>query len=172
MSTQWFNWWNGAACLQKTMSQDLRQQPFIRAQGKSSLNFTKDIAWLVVSTPLKNSQLGWLFPIYGTIKMFQTTNQLWILPKTQAVKSWLETSPISSPKKVTGAIFIRGQIKDIQLGCHTKEMAAQGNRAWVSRDYLVLLDRNPRGSNQRSPNTGETDRCRKKPWRSVVPETF
>ena len=32
--------------------------------------------WLVVSTPLKNiSQLGWLFPIYGKIKMFQTTNQ-------------------------------------------------------------------------------------------------
>ena len=24
--------------------------------------------WLVVSTPLKNSQLGWLFPIYGKIK--------------------------------------------------------------------------------------------------------
>ena len=35
------------------------------------------IDWLVVSTPLKNiSQLGWLFPIYGKIKMFQTTNQL------------------------------------------------------------------------------------------------
>ena len=34
--------------------------------------------WLVVSTPLKNiSQLGWLFPIYGKIKMFQTTNQSW-----------------------------------------------------------------------------------------------
>ena len=32
--------------------------------------------WLVVWTPLKNiSQLGWLFPIYGKIKMFQTTNQ-------------------------------------------------------------------------------------------------
>ena len=33
--------------------------------------------WLVVSTPLKNiSQLGWLFPIYGKIKLlFQTTNQ-------------------------------------------------------------------------------------------------
>ena len=38
--------------------------------------------WLVVSTPLKNiSQLGWLFPIYGKIKlMFQTTNQLWKAP--------------------------------------------------------------------------------------------
>ena len=34
--------------------------------------------WLVVSTPLQNiSQLGLLFPIYGTIKMIQTTNQLW-----------------------------------------------------------------------------------------------
>ena len=35
--------------------------------------------WLVVWTPLKNiSQLGWLFQIYGKIKlMFQTTNQKW-----------------------------------------------------------------------------------------------
>ena len=35
------------------------------------------LIWLVVWTPLKNiSQLGWLlFPIYGKIKMFQTTNQ-------------------------------------------------------------------------------------------------
>ena len=33
--------------------------------------------WLVVWTHLKNiSQLGWLFPIYGKIKMFQTTNQI------------------------------------------------------------------------------------------------
>jgi len=49
----------GSLSPKKTMSQDLRQQPFIRAQGKSSLNFTKDIVWLVVSTPLKNiSQLG------------------------------------------------------------------------------------------------------------------
>ena len=33
--------------------------------------------WLVVWTPLKNiSQLGWLFPIHGKIKMFQTTNQM------------------------------------------------------------------------------------------------
>ena len=32
--------------------------------------------WLVVSTPLKNSQLGWLFPIYGKINNGnQTTNQ-------------------------------------------------------------------------------------------------
>ena len=33
--------------------------------------------WLVVRTPLKDiSQLGWLVPIYGKIKlMFQTTNQ-------------------------------------------------------------------------------------------------
>jgi hypothetical protein len=33
--------------------------------------------WLGVSTPLKNiSQVGWLFPIYGKIKLlFQTTNQ-------------------------------------------------------------------------------------------------
>ena len=35
----------------------------------------KFTSWLVVSTPLKNiRQLGWLFPIYGQIKlMFQTT---------------------------------------------------------------------------------------------------
>ena len=33
--------------------------------------------WLVLSTPLKNiSQLGLFFPIYGKIKMFQTTNQM------------------------------------------------------------------------------------------------
>ena len=39
------------------------------------LPWTSSIFWLVVSTPLKNiSQLGWLFPIYGKIKvMFQTT---------------------------------------------------------------------------------------------------
>ena len=36
--------------------------------------------WLVVSTPLKNiSQLGLLFPIYGKIKMFQTTSQYAII---------------------------------------------------------------------------------------------
>ena len=35
------------------------------------------IIWLVVSTPLNYiSQSGLLFPIYGKIKMFQTTNQL------------------------------------------------------------------------------------------------
>ena len=33
--------------------------------------------WLVVSIPLNNiSQLGCLFPVYGQIKMFQTTNQV------------------------------------------------------------------------------------------------
>ena len=33
--------------------------------------------WLVLSTPLKNmSQLGLLFPIYGKLKRFQTTNQM------------------------------------------------------------------------------------------------
>ena len=39
--------------------------------------FTK-YDWLVVWTPLKNiSQLGWLFPIYGKIKlMFNSTNQM------------------------------------------------------------------------------------------------
>ena len=38
--------------------------------------------WLVVSTPLKNiSQLGWLFPIHGKIKIFQTTNQDLYVPK-------------------------------------------------------------------------------------------
>ena len=37
----------------------------------------KKTDWLVVSTHLKNiSQLGLLFPIYGKIKMFQTTNQM------------------------------------------------------------------------------------------------
>ena len=36
----------------------------------------KYIIWLVVSTHLKNiSQLAWLFPIYGKIIIFQTTNQ-------------------------------------------------------------------------------------------------
>ena len=40
--------------------------------------------WLVVSTHLKNiSQLGWLFPTYGWIKMFQTTNQI-----TSPIKTW------------------------------------------------------------------------------------
>jgi hypothetical protein len=38
--------------------------------GKNMGTFSEFI-WLVVSTPLKNiSQLGWLFPIYGKIKMF------------------------------------------------------------------------------------------------------
>ena len=37
----------------------------------------KEYSWLVVSTLTKSSQLGWLFPIYGNIKvMFQTTNQI------------------------------------------------------------------------------------------------
>jgi len=35
-------------------------------------------------TPLKNiSQLGLLFPIYGKIKMFQTTNQFLLLGDKQ-----------------------------------------------------------------------------------------
>ena len=43
------------------------------------------IYWLVVSTPLKHiSQLGWLLPIYGQIKKFQTTNQYtgWMIPES------------------------------------------------------------------------------------------
>ena len=41
----------------------------------------------MVSTPLKNiSQLGLLFPIYGKIKMFQTTNQ-YMLP--WLLSSWI-----------------------------------------------------------------------------------
>ena len=42
----------------------------------------------MVSTPLKNiSQLGWLFPVYGKIKvMFQTTNQFTIVHATLAKK--------------------------------------------------------------------------------------
>ena len=47
----------------------------------------ESIFWLVVWTPLKNiSQLGWLFPIYEKIKIFQTTNQfldLWLSHWTQ-----------------------------------------------------------------------------------------
>ena len=37
--------------------------------------------WLVVSPPSEKniSQLGLLFPIYGKIKMFQTTNQILIM---------------------------------------------------------------------------------------------
>ena len=31
--------------------------------------------WLVISTPLKISQLGWLFPTYGKLKNVPTTNQ-------------------------------------------------------------------------------------------------
>ena len=48
-------------------------------KGKQSNNQTSSQwhIWLVVSTPLKKYeiQLGWLFPIYGKINMFQTTNQ-------------------------------------------------------------------------------------------------
>ena len=75
--------------------------------------------WLVVSNPLKHiSQLGWLFPIYGKINMFQTTNQNstilliisitvfpgespidWILILSVEISHrsyfWGETSPIS-----------------------------------------------------------------------------
>ena len=52
-----------------------------------SLHHAWDV-WLVVSTPLKNiSQLGWLFPIYGIygkIKMFQTTNQMFYIPSSNS----------------------------------------------------------------------------------------
>ena len=47
-----------------------------KSQPSGESLFLSNNIWLVVSTPLKNiSQLGWLFPIYGKIKMFQTTNQ-------------------------------------------------------------------------------------------------
>ena len=47
-----------------------------KGQGEAKQNKYYN-CWLVVWTPLKNiSQLGWLFPIYGKIKMFQTTNQI------------------------------------------------------------------------------------------------
>ena len=45
-----------------------------QTQPGSPTNF-----WLVVSTPMKNiSQLRFLFPIYGKVKKFQTTKQIWI----------------------------------------------------------------------------------------------
>ena len=45
------------------------------------------VIWLVVSTPLKNiSQLGLLFPIYGKIKMFQTTNQVIVVVITKTLE--------------------------------------------------------------------------------------
>ena len=54
--------------------------------------------WLVVWTPLKNiSQFGWLFPIYGKIKlMFQTTNQVLVrmIPAIINQQRWITyTSP-------------------------------------------------------------------------------
>ena len=58
---------------------------------KSSMNwqaqqFSKMLCWLVVKQPLWKiwvHELGWLlFPIYGKIKMVQTTNQYEMLPTT------------------------------------------------------------------------------------------
>ena len=62
-------------------SMDLRRFVKENKEISSILNFTCKINVKQSSTensPLKNiSQLGWLFPIYGKIKvMFQTTNQI------------------------------------------------------------------------------------------------
>ena len=70
------------------------QRPFV---GSSVSWVYANLDWLVVSTPLKNiSQLGWLFPKYGTIKaMFQTTNQ-WMFPTRQNEKAkWLASARTS-----------------------------------------------------------------------------
>ena len=70
------------------------QRPFVW----SSVSWVyANLDWLVVSTPLKNiSQLGWLFPKYGTIKtMFQTTNQ-WMFPTRRNEKAkWLASARTS-----------------------------------------------------------------------------
>ena len=70
-----------------------RQQRILSDEtgGKSKITWSL-VYWLVVWTPLKNiSQLGWLFPIYGKIKlMFQTTNQFSILQDHKSWRSWGE----------------------------------------------------------------------------------
>ena len=57
-----------------------------------------ELFWLVVYLPLWKiwvRQLGWLFPKYGKIKMFQTTNQYWILWVCVPLPSWICQSVVS-----------------------------------------------------------------------------
>ena len=60
------------------------------------------------ATSLKNMrQLGWLFPIYGKIKMFQTTNQSSI--NYQLIRGW-------SPFLLDNHHAISGKTNDISTG--------------------------------------------------------
>ena len=62
--------------LQRTqVDEDIARQEQIHRAGASP-----EVIWLVVYLPLWKilvswGQLGWLFPIYGKIKMFETTNE-------------------------------------------------------------------------------------------------
>ena len=80
---QWFLWpslFKQTVSLQELQTNDAPWLPHVFLKfGPTCSSEEKMVTvpiWLVVWTPLKNiSQLGWLFPIYGKIKMFQTANQ-------------------------------------------------------------------------------------------------
>ena len=72
--------------------------------------------WLVVEPPRKicESQLGWLFPIYGTWKIFQTTNQN--QPGVSCFSSCFFTEISQSPTPILGDVVTRSRRCSIHDG--------------------------------------------------------
>ena len=77
--------------------------------------------WLVVSTPLKYiSQLGWLSPIYGKIKMFQTTNQKrffpgWTSLTSKKIDRLLAKSPSCCLNEILNNTIFPSKIREFGL---------------------------------------------------------
>ena len=102
----------------------------------NSTQFTSIPIWLVVSIPLNNiSQLGWLFPIYGKIKvMFQTTNrfsgkQIFGTSVGTSVHSSRTAQPSCKPDQALRITNLGARIDQPCPQCHaiSKDLYLQNN---------------------------------------------
>ena len=100
----------------------------VQVRNGPSSHSSLHLCWMVGGrpTPLKNyqSQLGWLFPRYGKIKMFQTTNQVgWLTILFQEIRHLQDpATPRSPPKDWDG-----------------KTQGCPNLKAWLSNDKWDCL---------------------------------
>ena len=106
--------------------------------------------WWVVSTPLKNiSQLGWLFPIYGKIKlMFQTTNQISVSHRTTLSSELHRVSSAS-----LGELYLDRRIP--RIGPRSWLVGGPGPPLWKIWKSIGMI----------IPNIWENKKCSKPPTR-------
>ena len=96
------------------------------------------LIWLVVWTPLKKyeSQLGWLFPIYGKIKMATKPPTRYNSKHSLLHSTWTPPSTPTTPAAIPGAVVLADVPRDIRavgdLGDHllVRATSEDGDDIW------------------------------------------